>query len=90
MSRSLLGMFAVLICAAPAFAHPGHGNSEGVAHYATEPVHVLPMMASIAVSGALLVAGYFAMGRLNSSSRQSAVEPVRVESESQSRVRRSL
>ena len=62
MFRTFHGIaFAVLsLAVAPLAAHPGHGRDGGsheVAHYATEPDHVLPVAAAvltgIAVAGGL-------------------------------------
>ncbi|MFG0264804.1 MAG: hypothetical protein ACF8AM_06560 [Rhodopirellula sp. JB055] len=89
LSRSLIGSIAALVLAVPVSAHPGHGSTEGVAHYATEPAHVVPMLASFAASGLLLVAGWFAMSRLNQSQPGTAAQPIRVEDEADRRSRRS-
>lgn len=89
LSRSLIGSIAALVFAVPVSAHPGHGSTEGVAHYATEPAHVVPMLASFAASGLLLLAGWFAMSRLNQSQSSAAAQPIRVEDETDRRSRRS-
>ncbi|EMI27667.1 signal peptide protein [Rhodopirellula europaea SH398] len=89
LSRSLIGSIAALVFAVPASAHPGHGSTEGLTHYAAEPAHVVPMLASFAASGLLLAAGWFAMGRLNQSQTGTAAQPIRVEDQSPRRASRT-
>ncbi|WP_236696686.1 hypothetical protein [Rhodopirellula islandica] len=89
LSRSLFGSIAALVFAVPVSAHPGHGSTEGVAHYATEPAHVVPMLASFAASGLLLAVGWFAVSRLNQSQSNAAAQPIRVDDEAARRVRRT-
>lgn len=44
--RLLAPLFAVLMLAPVASAHPGHGNGEtGVLHYVSQPVHWMPIVA---------------------------------------------
>ncbi|MEP4681638.1 MAG: hypothetical protein ABJ015_08330 [Rhodopirellula bahusiensis] len=89
LSRSLIGSIAALVFAVPASAHPGHGNTEGLTHYATEPAHAVPMLASFAASGLLLAAGWFAIGRLNQSQSGTAAQPIRVEDRATRRASRT-
>ncbi|MEZ6148436.1 MAG: hypothetical protein R3B91_24000 [Planctomycetaceae bacterium] len=54
MFSRILTTFALLSCAlsaAPVLAHPGHGTTDPqtVTHYAVEPVHVMPWLATVVV-----------------------------------------
>jgi hypothetical protein len=50
----------LLVAAAGAWAHPGHGETKGhsLLHYFTEPVHVIPLIAVIAISVGIFMALY--------------------------------
>jgi hydrogenase/urease accessory protein HupE len=57
----VIALLLVVLAAMPAFAHPGHGKDGGsnsLAHYATEPVHVAPVvfavLAGIATAGVII------------------------------------
>lgn len=57
----VMALLIVALAAVPAFAHPGHGRDGGsnsIMHYATEPVHVAPVvfaaLAGIAVTGLIV------------------------------------
>ncbi|MEZ5943409.1 MAG: hypothetical protein R3C18_18595 [Planctomycetaceae bacterium] len=52
-ARSLWGIFLLIAASGVAIAHPGHGSGEstGVSHYTTEPVHVLPIVGVAVVCG---------------------------------------
>ncbi|MCA9033064.1 MAG: hypothetical protein KDA66_19750 [Planctomycetaceae bacterium] len=52
-ARVLWGVVLIVATSGVVMAHPGHGTGEstGVAHYATEPVHVLPIVLVAAVCG---------------------------------------
>ena len=57
--RVLLATALCPLAAAPALAHPGHGadgGSNDAIHYATEPVHVAPVIAAV-VAGAAVAGG---------------------------------
>ena len=51
--RGLWGLFLLVAASGVVMAHSGHGSGEstGVAHYTTEPVHVLPIVGVAAVCG---------------------------------------
>jgi len=48
-------LLLLLVAATGVWAHPGHGETGGhsVAHYLTEPFHVIPLVAVIIVSVAI-------------------------------------
>jgi hypothetical protein len=57
----VLALLVVALASLPAFAHPGHGRDGGsnsLTHYATEPVHVAPVvfaaLAGIAIAGLII------------------------------------
>jgi hydrogenase/urease accessory protein HupE len=59
----LFALLAVVLFAAPAFAHPGHGidgSSNSLTHYVTEPAHLGPViLAAVAgITAAAFVAWY--------------------------------
>ncbi|MFN3158591.1 MAG: hypothetical protein ACE37I_04705 [Rubinisphaera brasiliensis] len=55
----LLACQSVALFTAPAFAHPGHGDtpSPSVEHYLTEPSHVMLWIAGIASAAGIVWAG---------------------------------
>ncbi len=50
----------LLVTAAGAWAHPGHGETNGhsLMHYFTEPAHVIPLIAVIALAVGLFLVMY--------------------------------
>lgn len=57
----VIALLVVALATLPAFAHPGHGRDGGsnsLTHYATEPVHVAPMilavLAGVATAGLII------------------------------------
>lgn len=53
-------LLILLIAAAGAWAHPGHGESEGhsLLHYLTEPLHIVPLIAVIVFSVSIFLVMY--------------------------------
>ena len=47
--KKIVSLLAILFTAASAFAHPGHGATDGytITHYFVEPEHVLAMAAGL-------------------------------------------
>lgn len=46
---------AMLVCTQAAWAHEGHGATEGssLLHWLAEPLHAVPVLAALAVAGVL-------------------------------------
>lgn len=49
--RKLFSFLFVFSATTAAFAHEGHGHTEGftITHYFTEPEHVIPLLLAVAV-----------------------------------------
>ncbi len=58
--KGAAALLMLLVAATGAWAHPGHGETSGhsVAHYLTEPHHVLPLVAIILLSVGIFLVMY--------------------------------
>jgi hydrogenase/urease accessory protein HupE len=58
--KGVAALVMLLVAAAGAWAHPGHGETSGqtLTHYLTEPHHVLPLAAMILMSVGIFLVIY--------------------------------
>jgi hypothetical protein len=52
----VMALLVVALATLPAFAHPGHGRDGGsnsLTHYATEPVHIAPVVFALVAGAAM-------------------------------------